>query len=86
VCPGFAADCLETVEEVAEADRELFLRSGGERYHYIPALNENPEHIRMLAGLVENESRQWMADIEMYNEPEQTADRQQHAIKYGAEI
>lgn len=85
VCPGFSADCLETLEEVAEENRLLFIKAGGERFQYIPALNDQREHIDMLVELVENESRQWMPAVEMFNEPEQTAARLQHAIEHGAE-
>jgi ferrochelatase len=52
VCPGFAVDCLETLEEIAIANREVFLTAGGERYRYLPALNDSPAHARLLAGLV----------------------------------
>ncbi len=52
VCPGFAADCLETLEEVAIRYRELFVARGGESLHYIPALNARADHIEMLAALV----------------------------------
>jgi len=52
VCPGFAADCLETLEEIDQLNRELFLRAGGERFRYIPALNDSPAHITLLADLV----------------------------------
>lgn len=52
ICPAFSADCLETLEEIAEQNRELFLEAGGESYQYIPALNDNPAHIRMLVDLV----------------------------------
>jgi len=52
VCPGFAVDCLETLEEIAIANREAFLAAGGEHYRYIPALNDSPAHARLLAGLV----------------------------------
>lgn len=85
VCPGFAADCLETLEEVAEHDRDLFLKAGGERYHYIPALNDQEGHVRMLAELVNNETKNWMVDLEKYNDTEQSAKRLQLAIKQGAE-
>ncbi|WP_109077077.1 ferrochelatase [Aggregatibacter kilianii] len=54
ICPGFAADCLETLEEIAEENREVFLTNGGQRYHYIPALNAEPAHIEMLGKLVMN--------------------------------
>ena len=52
VCPGFAADCLETLEEIDMQNRELFLAHGGERYEYIPCLNDAPAHIEALAGIV----------------------------------
>ncbi|MGQ7170740.1 ferrochelatase, partial [Escherichia sp. R-CC3] len=48
----FAADCLETLEEIAEQNREVFLGAGGKKYEYIPALNATPEHIEMMANLV----------------------------------
>lgn len=60
ICPGFAADCLETLEEIAIGNRELFEASGGERLSYIPALNDDPAHIDMLAGLVERELAGWL--------------------------
>ncbi len=52
VCPGFATDCLETLEEIAVRDRALFLGAGGREYRYIPALNDDPAHIAALAGVV----------------------------------
>ncbi len=52
VCPGFAADCLETLEEIAEQNRAWFLEAGGASFRYLPALNDTPEHIRFLADLV----------------------------------
>ena len=52
LCPGFSADCLETIEEIGEENREVFTEAGGETYHYIPALNSDPIHIDMMADLV----------------------------------
>ena len=52
MCPGFSADCLETLEEIAEQNREVFLEAGGVKYEYIPALNDSPEHIDMMQALV----------------------------------
>ncbi|MEJ2347267.1 MAG: ferrochelatase [Gammaproteobacteria bacterium] len=59
--PGFAADCLETLEEGAMANRELFLAAGGKDYHYIPALNDDPAHIEFLADLVVKHCGGWPA-------------------------
>ncbi|ORU89966.1 MAG: ferrochelatase [Cycloclasticus sp. symbiont of Poecilosclerida sp. M] len=53
VCPGFAADCLETLEEIAMENREVFIQAGGEAYHYIPALNDNDAHISALYSLID---------------------------------
>ncbi|MCK9531219.1 MAG: ferrochelatase [Gammaproteobacteria bacterium] len=52
ICPGFAADCLETLEEMAETNRKLFLNAGGKAYRYIPALNDREDHIAFLADIV----------------------------------
>jgi len=52
ICPGFAVDCLETLEEIAMRGRDTFLEAGGERFEYIPALNDSAVHIDCLAGLV----------------------------------
>ncbi len=59
VCPGFSADCLETIEEIGEENRDYFMEAGGERYEYIPALNSEPEHINMLFGLVKENLHGW---------------------------
>ncbi len=52
ICPGFAADCLETLEEIAIGCAESFIEEGGERLNYIPALNARPDHIAALADVV----------------------------------
>lgn len=53
ICAGFAADCLETIEEIAEENRENFINAGGESYRYIPALNAENAHIQALVGLIQ---------------------------------
>ncbi len=52
MCPGFAADCLETLEEIGMENRDAFLAAGGEAYHYIAALNARPDHVAAMRGLV----------------------------------
>ncbi|MGT2836631.1 ferrochelatase [Streptococcus macacae] len=52
ICPGFAADCLETLEEIAITNRNLFLQAGGKHFRYIPALNTSEAHIALLADLI----------------------------------
>ena len=53
MCPGFSADCLETLEEMAVQNREVFIEAGGTKYEYIPALNDDPAHIAMMVQLID---------------------------------
>jgi ferrochelatase len=59
VCPGFPADCLETLEEIAMRNADLFAKSGGGSLHYIPALNAREDHASFLADLVEQQLLGW---------------------------
>jgi ferrochelatase len=59
VCPGFAADCLETVEEIAMQNAEFFTEAGGESLNYIPALNARDDHVAFLTRLVEKNAGGW---------------------------
>lgn len=59
VCPGFSADCLETIEEIGEENREYFMASGGERYEYIEALNSDAAHLDMLFKLIQRNLSDW---------------------------
>ncbi|OMP99304.1 ferrochelatase [Haemophilus influenzae] len=52
ICPGFSVDCLETIEEIDEENRENFLNNGGQSYQYIPALNVEHAHIEMMGKLI----------------------------------
>ena len=54
VCPGFAVDCLETLEEIAMQNAEGFEEAGGEKLDYIPALNDSASHVAVLKGLIES--------------------------------
>lgn len=53
VCPGFAVDCLETLEEIAQFNAEMFRELGGQALRYIPCLNDSPAHAKALATLVQ---------------------------------
>ncbi|MDC9604900.1 ferrochelatase [Xenorhabdus griffiniae] len=54
ICPGFAADCLETLEEIKQQNKVIFLEAGGKKFEYISALNDNKAHISLLEQLVNN--------------------------------
>jgi len=55
ICPGFSADCLETLEEIGMENRDVFLQAGGEQYHYVAALNARADHIAALSALISRE-------------------------------
>ncbi len=60
ICPGFSADCLETIEEIGEENREYFEEAGGSEFGYIPCLNSSDEHVAALAQLLEEELAGWV--------------------------
>lgn len=59
ISPGFSADCLETLEEIGVEDRDHFQAAGGGEYGYIPCLNDRPDHLAMLTGLVQRHTAGW---------------------------
>ena len=87
ICPGFSADCLETLEEIDQENREIFLHAGGERYRYIAALNDDESHISALIDLIGQHTGGWpefatsKTASESNNDLEQT---RQRAIAMGA--
>ena len=60
VCPGFSADCLETIEEIGMENRDTFMEAGGARYEYIPCLNADAGHLDALSAIVTDELRGWL--------------------------
>lgn len=62
LCPGFVADCLETLEEIAQENRAAFLDAGGGAFRYIPCLNDDPAWINALADLVQRHMQGWPDD------------------------
>lgn len=68
-CPGFSADCLETIEEIGEENKEYFEHAGGQRYEYITALNDRPDHIAALTQLIIDNLQGW----QVTSDPERLA-------------
>ena len=62
VCPGFVADCLETLEEIAMEGKEDFQHAGGGEYHYIPCLNERDDWMHALTDLVMDNLQGWLVE------------------------
>jgi len=82
ICPGFTADCLETLEEIAQEGRDDFLAAGGKEYHYIPALNENNDWLHALTRLVEQHLGGWPSKAEI--DPKAQELTASLAVKHGA--
>ena len=61
ISPAFAADCLETLEEINEEGQKQFLDAGGERFTYIPCLNDSAPHIDLLTELAQRETAGWIS-------------------------
>ncbi len=60
ICPGFSADCLETIEEIDQLNREIFLHHGGERFRFLACLNERDDHLDFLTDLVVRQLAGWV--------------------------
>ena len=52
ICPGFASDCVETLEEISMEGKASFIEAGGENFDFIPCLNDNEDHINLFENLV----------------------------------
>jgi ferrochelatase len=88
VCPGFAADCLETLEEIAIQNGELFQKNGGGALHYIPALNARDDHVAFLSRLIERHIGGWPETSTEWSagEAQQEQDRsRQRSLAMGAD-
>jgi len=86
ICPGFSADCLETIEEIGGENREYFMEAGGEQYHYIPALNAREDHLDALARLIRQHTQGWVehSGFDAAKDREERAGSAQRALAMGA--
>jgi ferrochelatase len=85
ICPGFIADCLETLEEIAMEGKASFLGAGGGDYRYIPALNDRPVWINALADLAMTQMGGWLdAEFNAETESAISHERAQRAKQMGA--
>ncbi len=88
VCPGFAVDCLETLEEIAMQNRDFFVGAGGKNLRYIPALNDSEGQVRSLASLVFKHTQGWPEfavdyDAAAYREKRINAQQRANAVRAG---
>ncbi len=82
LCPGFSADCLETLEEIAMEGKETFEAAGGGELRYIPCLNDSPEGMRALTTLAESHLQGWPTQQQAL--PDALASQSQRARALGA--
>ncbi len=75
ICPGFSADCLETIEEIAMQNQEFFIEAGGERLSYVPALNARRDHISFLTQLVLRHLQGWPETSPAWDEETHKSER-----------
>lgn len=86
VCPGFSVDCLETLEEIAMENGELFRESGGGELTYIPCLNASDDHVEFLSRLIEVHCQGWPeSSPDWQDEPSARATSRERARALGAE-
>lgn len=81
ICPGFSSDCLETLEEMDQENREVFLAGdAGRQFGYIPALNDSPAHMEFLVSLLQEAVPDWLTHLPLQNEDrsQQSAAAQSH--------
>ena len=83
VCPGFAADCLETIEEINMQNREAFLSHGGEAFDYVPCLNSSPAHVALYERIVLTHARGW-PEIEGRDDSAALPKSRERALALGA--
>jgi ferrochelatase len=84
VCPGFATDCLETLEEICMQNRDMFLSHGGEAFEYVPCLNSSDAQVDLYARLVENHAQGW-PEFSGRDDPAEREQSRQRALALGAQ-
>ena len=82
ICPGFSADCLETLEEIVQLNRENFLHAGGSQYRYIPALNDSEAAVEIVCDIVREVAASWIAPRQGWNPQVVEQLAQQSKVEY----
>ena len=59
VAPGFSVDCLETIEEIDEENKEIFINAGGNKFDYAPCLNDSNLHVSFIKNLIQKQTSIW---------------------------
>ena len=87
ICPGFAADCLETLEEIADEAKETFLHAGGKTFNYLPIANDTPAYIGALTEITSEHLQGWVdRSFDRDDEREANEESLQRAKEMGAQV
>lgn len=87
ICPGFSADCLETLGEIQILNRRIFLEAGGKEFTYIAALNDQPAHVDALLQIIQRHCRAWddtVSDRTQQDRRRELEETRQRALRMGA--
>ena len=86
ICPGFAVDCLETLEEIAMDGKHMFMAAGGDHFDYVPALNASVQHANFFAKRISHHASAWLAHntVDDDRQKQQLQDSLHRAISAGA--
>lgn len=84
MCPGFSADCLETLEEIEGENKHIFMEHGGEHFYYIPALNDREDSIKLFSELILRKTSDWQGVLNQVSAADLTTSRQEYDKMAGA--
>ena len=84
VCPGFSADCLETLEEIDGLNREFFAHAGGERFRFVPCLNDREDHLDFLGALAARHLAGWEDGLDEEERTRRAAESARRAAELGS--
>lgn len=84
ICPGFAGDCLETLEEIGMEGKATFLAAGGSEYNYIPALNERNDWLHALSDIAARHLQGWLDEAPSAEKKAEFELSRQRALAMGA--
>ena len=81
ICPGFAADCLETLEEIADEGKETFLHAGGKEFNYLPIANDTPAYVGALTEIARQHLQGWVSEDGSFDRDAATRENELSALR-----
>jgi len=81
ICPGFAADCLETLEEIADEGKETFLHAGGKEFNYLPIANDTPAYVGALTEIARQHLQGWVSEDGSFDQDAAKRENEMSALR-----